>query len=206
MRPLGLWFDDLRGLAVRWLDLRPLLAAVGVGLASVGLGLAPLDGLLLAAVVLVLGVVWVCLDVGDEHPWPEVDVEETDGTRRDVAALTWTFLGRDGRVTEAAVRRLREVAARRLARHGVRLVGVTGRAGSAWAPDPVQDARARELLGDRAWATLAAHGGVMPSVGDIAHCVDVLDGLAAPTPGPLSGRRPGVGPAPTSTADERSHP
>src|SRR5690606_38006179 len=117
-------------------------------------------------VTLVVAVVGVSLDAGDEHPWPEVQVEETDGTRRDVAALTWTFLGRDGRVTEAAVRRLREVTGRRLARHGVRLVSVVDRAGAAWSHDPEQDARARALLGDRAWATLSATGGVMPSMND----------------------------------------
>ncbi|MBX9245328.1 hypothetical protein ICW40_10985, partial [Actinotalea ferrariae] len=41
--------------------------------------------------------------------------------------------------------------------------------------------RAREALGERAWRTLTAAGGYLPSLSDVAHCVDVIERLGAGT-------------------------
>ncbi|MCL3861650.1 hypothetical protein [Actinotalea sp. K2] len=162
-------------------DPRPALTGAVVGLGTVLVGIPLRDGLVLGGATFVLVTAAVILTAGAEHDWPEHDPEATDGVRRDVAALTWTFVGRDGRVSEAAVRRLRLVAARRLARHGVHLE--TGRAGAQLRPDqmdPQQVAAARELLGERAWRTLMPTGG-LPSLREITHCVEILE-MLGPVP------------------------
>lgn len=160
-------------------DWRPFAVATGLGVVSAVLGVAPGDAVLVGLVCLVLGLVWVTLAHGETHPWPEARLEEKDGTRLDVASLTWAFLGRDGRVSEAAVRRLREVAARRLLDHGAHVTGALGRTGSTWQGDGDDVQRARELLGERAWRSLTAPGGMMPTVADVAHCLDVVEALGA---------------------------
>src|SRR5665648_881084 len=75
---------------------------------------------LAAAVLVAVGLV---SGSRDPDPWPQARREETAGTRREVAALTWSFIGRDGRVSEAAVRRLRSDATRRLAQRGLVVPG-----------------------------------------------------------------------------------
>lgn len=161
-------------------DLRPVAAAVGIGLASAVLGLRAGDALLIGMAVLGLGAVWVSLSAGRSYAWAESLAEETDGTRQEVYVLTWSFARRDGPVSEAGVRRLREVTARRLARNGLPgVVLATPPPGTDL--DPGQELlrqRARELLGDRAWATVSGRGGWLPSLDDVSHCVDVLERLA----------------------------
>lgn len=167
------------------LDLRPLITAVVVGVGSAVLGMRVVDALLIGLVTLVLAVVGFNLDRGLVNEWPPADLEEYDGTRREISALTWSFVGRDGRVSEAAVRRLRAVATRRLARQGVVVPGgvrpparrPAGDPSPADAPVDEPTRRARELLGERAWATLTGSGGWMPSLHDVAACVDRLERL-----------------------------
>ena len=71
------------------------------------------------------------------------------------------MVGRDGRIGERVLRRLRDVAARRLARHGL----------------TVDDAEAERLLGTRAIRTLTHTRSPLPSVADVKHTVDMLDRL-----------------------------
>ena len=155
-------------------DLRPAVAAVLLGFAADLLGLSHRDAFLVGLVVLVIGYVGVLAGRGDRYPWPAADLEATDGTRREMTRLTWSLIGRDGRVTEAAVRRLRVDATRRLAGHGTAL----------------GEPRAAELLGARVHATLTAHGGLMPSLREIADCLDAVEALGparpAPRPDPLA--------------------
>lgn len=160
----------------------PLVLAVVVGLAVRTLGMTASDAVLIAVVTLVLALVRVTADAGRSYPWPVARPVEAPGTRREISALSWSFIGREGRVSEAAVRRLREVAARRLARHGV---VVPLDLGAQHAPPPERAAdldRARAMLGERAWRALRTTGG-LPSLGDISHCVDVLERLAPGAPG-----------------------
>lgn len=153
-------------------DLRPVVAAVLLGLAADFLGLGHRDALLVGLVVLVIGYLGVLAARGDRYPWPPADLEATDGTRREMTRLTWTLIGRDGRVTEAAVRRLRADAGRRLAGHGTAL----------------GEPRAAELLGPRVHTVLTTHGGLMPSLREIAECVDAVEALgpARPAPRPVA--------------------
>src|SRR5665647_2063162 len=95
--------------------------------------------------------------------------------------------GRGSRVSEAAVRRLRSDATRRLAQRGLVVPGgvSSSTATSPDVPDEVRE-RARAALGDRAWRILTAPGGWMPSLADIGHCVDVVERLGTDTtPSPM---------------------
>ncbi len=164
------------------LDWRPFVGAAAIGAAAMLLGLRLADALLVALVTGVVLFVVVAMRAVEEDAWPAEPREDTAGTRPDVTHLTWTFIGLDGRVSEAAVRRLRIDASRRLAQNGIAIPGGV-RAGTDIAPgveDELRE-RARVALGDRAWRILTAPGGVMPSLGEIAHVIDVVESLA---PGP----------------------
>ncbi len=54
-----------------------------------------------------------------EAPWPHEPRQSRPGGRADVAELSWTAFTRNGMVTERVLRRVRAIAARRLAAHGV---------------------------------------------------------------------------------------
>ena len=99
---------------------------------------------------------------GASTAWLPDDHRERDGSRLEVAALSWALLGRGGRVTEGALRRLRSVAEHRLARHGLSLA-------APWDAEAI-----RALLGDTAWAVLntRAH---MPSRREFEQCVRALE-------------------------------
>jgi hypothetical protein len=173
-------------------DRRPYLIALGIGLASGVLGLRWGDALLVGLVAGVVGVGVLAAGAGRSYGWPAERQVEASGARREISALTWTFIGLDGRVTEAAVRRLRADATRRLAQRGIVIPGGLG-ATTATSPDIDEEvrARARDALGERAWAILVRPGGTMPSLVDVAHCVDVVERLAADqpeTPAPPSRR------------------
>lgn len=161
-------------------DWRPMAGAVAVGLVSGMLGLRWADAVLVGLIAAVVIAVFVMANAAEPAGWPPARAVETAGTRRDVSALTWSFIGLDGRVSEAAVRRLRVDASRRLAHIGVVVPGGL-RATTVRDTDEAVQAAAREALGDRAWRILTAPGGFMPSLADVAHCVDVVERLA---PGP----------------------
>lgn len=163
-------------------DWRPVAGAAAVGLVSMVLGLYPADALLVALVTGVVLLAIVAMRAAEQDTWPAEEREDTAGTRPDVTHLTWTFIGLDGRVSEAAVRRLRIDASRRLAQNGIAIPGGV-RAGTDVAPgiDDELRERARAALGDRAWRILTKPGGVMPSLVEIAHVIEVVESLA---PGP----------------------
>lgn len=166
--------------------LRPFLAAAAVALVGRVFGLSLGDTLLVGLVTLVVGIAWVGLPGGEEDPWPPDRQDDAAGTRSELSALTWTFIGRDGRVSEAAVRRLRALALRRLARDGLTVPAGLGPRPAGAPRDAARD-EARAVLGERAWATLTAPGGHMPSLAEVAHCVGVIERLGAP---PASTPRP----------------
>lgn len=162
---------------------RPVLVFAGLTFCAAVVGLrwgdAALVGLAAAVVTLVASI----LGAGETDPWPRYRPPEQSGTRRDVMALTWSLIGREGRVSEFAVRRVRLDATRRLAQRGVVVPGGLG-AATRTSPDVSDDVRgqARALLGDRAWFILTTPGGTMPSLADIAHCVEVVERLEPPAP------------------------
>ncbi|WP_136517521.1 hypothetical protein [Cellulomonas telluris] len=149
-------------------------AVAAVALLVFGIHLVPtlVVAVGVAGLAAVLERVDVLLEPVPDRPHPE----RRDGTRGEVLELAWTMVGRDGRAGERALRRLRAVAAGRLARHGVDLANP----GSA---DDVD-----RLLGPRARATLTRTTYPLPSFGDVAHTVAALERLGPdarpPTPDP----------------------
>ncbi|WP_426593631.1 hypothetical protein ACPPVS_18105 [Cellulomonas sp. McL0617] len=97
---------------------------------------------------------------------PEFDRPRFDrrhGARGEVQELAWAMVGRDGRVGERALRRVREVARSRLARHGL-VLGEDA------------DARAiRDLVGDRAFRTLTRTGSPHPKMSEVRQAIDALE-------------------------------
>lgn len=100
---------------------------------------------------------------------PPMD-RERDGSRRELAEVSWSLTGSGRAVSEKALRELRPTARLRLRRLGI-----------DW-DDPVGAERARELLGERAWTTLTCPGGTLPRLPDIEHTVSVLESLAPGEP------------------------
>lgn len=166
-----------------WRRWQPALVGLGTCVAGAVVGLLWGDAALVGMVVgLVVGVA-ALVGAGAVDPWPRERPPDLAGTRRDVMALTWAFVGREGRVTEFAVRRLRADATRRLAARGIVVPGGLG-ATTRTSPLVGDDVRraARAALGERAWVILTTPGGTMPSLADVAHCVEVVERLAPPAP------------------------
>lgn len=156
--------------------LRPVLVGAVVGGICLLVGMDLVSALSIGAVGAVVVLGWWMTTGRKRHPWPEARLEQTDGTRREISALTSAFFGRDRRVSEAAVRRLRAIAERRLARHGAPIPGgFAAVARGEVAPDDV--AAARALLDERSWRTLAGRGGWMPSLADLTHSIARLEQL-----------------------------
>ncbi|WP_315098290.1 hypothetical protein [uncultured Cellulomonas sp.] len=145
---------------MRW-DWRPLAGFLvgGVGAWAAGLtpGTSALLGLLVAAGVLLLS----RLDGTPDPGWDRERLDRRHGARGEVQDLAWAMVGRDGRIGERVLRRLREVARSRLARHGMTL----------------DDPHAQSLLGTRAVRTLTRTTSPLPTVADVVHTLDVLDRL-----------------------------
>ncbi len=154
---------------------------VGV-LAVLAARLGPRDATVAAVVAALLVLVGRSLEAGEAYRWTPVPHEEADGARPAVAALMWSFAGRDGKVSEAAIRALRRQAGRRLAGEGIVIDDGAGHLVVTPGPGPADRDRARELLGDRAWELLT-RGGDLPPVAEVARCIDAVERLAPPDPG-----------------------
>lgn len=100
-----------------------------------------------------------------EPGWERERHVRKDGTRGELQEVAWAMVGRDGRLSERTLRRVREVAAHRLARHGLDLDA------------PEQAAETRDLVGRRAYATLTRTSGPAPTVADLRHTLEVLERL-----------------------------
>ncbi|WP_029292239.1 hypothetical protein, partial [Cellulomonas sp. HZM] len=152
---------------------RQLLAALAAGLVvgvvvfsgGMRLGSAALLALTAAGVAVVV----TRIDSEDEPLLTHQRRTRVDGVRGDVQDLAWGAVGRDGRLGERALRRLRETATVRLARHGVDLA------------DPADAERARALVGPSAYATCTSRGHPRPSFNDARRAVEALERLG-PTP------------------------
>ncbi|NLF03588.1 MAG: hypothetical protein GX593_01000 [Actinomycetales bacterium] len=146
--------------------MRIVVGAAAAGLVTKVVGFDTEHAILLglATLVIVLAVV-VLRRGGASAAWLPDDRAETDGSRLEVAALSWSLLGRGGRVGEGALRRVRAVAAGRLARHGLSL------------ERPQDHEQIRALLGPTAWTVLTANAD-MPSRREYEQCVAALERAA----------------------------
>jgi hypothetical protein len=162
------------------------LLAAGPAVLLWAIGMAGPDAVLLGLVVLTLLLVGSAVRSGDTSgSWPAPAATDTDGARPEVATLTWSLMGLDGRVSEEALRRLRADAIRRLARRGVVVPAGLGTETRA-APGNEMTRRARALLGDRAWRILTLADGRLPTLGEVDHCIDAIERLAPTADGPPS--------------------
>lgn len=146
-----------------------LAAALAAALVvSVAGWLDPVHAFLLAAVAVAVTLVWRRLDDGSEGPWPVPPEESRPGARHDVSELGWATFTRSGEVSERVLRRVRAVAASRLARHGLD------------AADPMHAADVDRLLGADVAAGLAS--GRAPTARVLGHWLDALERIGPDAP------------------------
>lgn len=175
--------------AVRAAVVRPVVVAVVIGTVLWALGMTTGSAVVVGLATATLVAVLQRVD-GAPEPRPARRVHEArDGARGEVLDLAWTMVGRDGRAGERALRRLREAAARRVARHGLDLT------------DPEQTDALTALLGTRALTTLTRRTHPLPTVGDVVHTLDVLERLGAARTHPA-----GTAAAPTTPAPDPRSP
>jgi hypothetical protein len=168
--------------------------AVVVLFAAYGVGVAWVQSLLLATAVTAIGAIHLAVsDLEDEPSLPPVDDSGRNvGTRRDVSRLSWVMGGQDNRVGSVPYRRLRLIAANRLALLGLDLTL------------PADQRAAQDLLGPVAYATLVEESVSAPTQRVFDDCVTRLERLDLTQPVP----HPGWGsPAtPPATTTSRSQP
>lgn len=148
----------VRGVVLRVLVVAALAAALGVG------------GVLDPTHAVVLGLVGIAAvglraAAADEFgaEWPSRSFESRAGARGAVSDLSWQVFGRDRRVRERVVERVRDLATARLA-----LLGVD-------ADDPSQAGEVERLLGPRVAAGLDAPR--PPTARTLQTWLDAIDGL-----------------------------
>lgn len=126
--------------------------------------LGPWHAAAATALACALAVVWSATSTQVADPrWPRVAVEVRPGGRHDVSDLGWAVFGRDGRVTERVVRRVRALAVDRLRAHGVD------------ASDPDARADVERLLGARVVHQLAS--GEPPRARTVQEWLDAIERL-----------------------------
>ncbi len=143
------------------------------GLAAAGLAywnvLDPWHAVAAAAVASAISILWSATEATIPDPeWPHLPIEARAGGRHDVSDLGWSVFGRDGRVTDRVVRRIRALAADRLRAHGVD------------PSDPAAEPDAERLLGARVLRQLKSRQ--PPTARTVQTWLDAIDRLgAAPT-------------------------
>lgn len=150
---------------MRWLGWRAPAALVLVATAMYLFGFPLLPAAVGGLVVGVVTLLVQRLDAEDEPDWTPPGYDRRRGARGDVQELAWSVAGRDGRAGERVLRRLRDVARVRLARHGLDL------------DDPADSAAVERLVGGRAHATLTRRSHPLPRVSDLQHTLEVLERL-----------------------------
>lgn len=162
-------------LDARFTDWRIGAAVVLAVCLALVMGWGAVDTTVVALAALAVGLVLAGLDVGDDAGWPCSRSHERHGRRAEVATITWSLARQGGQVAEPAVRRLRSVAERRLARAGMPLsAGFVGRAD---ARGESERGAARAALGERAWTALTAPGGRLPTRADVDAGVRALENV-----------------------------
>ncbi|GEA85742.1 hypothetical protein [Cellulomonas gelida] len=145
-----------------WREGVGVLVGVGLGLMA---GFTWWSSIVLGIAVAAFVVVVTRLEPDPEPDWERERHVRPDGSRGDLQDLAWSMVGRDGRAGERAMRRLRETATVRLARHGVDLA------------DPEQLDAVVALVGRRAAQTLTRRSAPLPSVADLTFTLGVLEAL-----------------------------
>lgn len=175
-----------------WLGWRAPVVLVVVATAMYLFGLPVLPAAVGGLVAAVVTLLVQRLDADDEPDWTPPGYDRRRGSRGDVQELAWSVAGRDGRAGERVLRRLRDVARVRLARHGLDLA------------DPADAPAVERLVGGRAFMTLTRRSHPLPRVSDLQHTLEVLERLG---PARHDVARPaGDAPAPLATPRTRRIP
>ncbi|MCF4120842.1 hypothetical protein L1785_07605 [Antribacter sp. KLBMP9083] len=141
-----------------------LSAAAATAAAWTGL-LDPWHAFAAGGLVTTLAIVWTATGTPVDDPaWPRRTEEVRPGGRHDVSDLGWSTFGRDGRVTDRVVYRVRALADRRL-----RLLGVDP-------DDPAQRPEVERLLGARVLAQMTSRQ--PPTARSLQAWLDAVDRLA----------------------------
>lgn len=140
-----------------------LLLAAAVATGMTWLRFDAVNIALATAGVLVVAAALLAQDSGREVTWPRIVEPDRGGYRHEVSQLSWALTGKDGRINELGLRRLRAVAADRLALLGVDLEA-----------DPEG---AREVLGPGPYATLHPPPGQLPPARAVSACLAALERL-----------------------------
>ena len=143
-----------------------VVLAIGIGVGGYLVGLPwPLAALVAAAV----GIAGAALSIGGaarDARLPDAQLDLRHGARREIKQLSWNIGGGRSRLDEPAVRRLRGIAATRLAARGIDL------------DDPRHRPQAEALLGRSVYRVLASPSG--QPAGVLMRCVAALDRLGEP--------------------------
>lgn len=138
--------------------------------------------LLLVSAITTAGAVALALGHVDEDPMlpPLEATGRSEGTRREVSRLSWSLAGADNRVGDRPYRRLRAIAAHRLALRGIDLT------------DPAGDDAARALLGPVGYQQLVGESWSPPTQRVFADCISLLERLdsSPSSPPTMIGKKP----------------
>lgn len=162
------------GSAVRSLFERPrrgrvvLVLIVGVLTAGVSwyVGMDTGHAVTLGTVLAAVAVSWIAVPDHERVEWPEESGAGREGARRDVVQLSWSLRPHYGRIRQAALGRVQDLARYRL---GLRQLDLD---------NPADRAAIERLIGPAAYATLRSRAaGRLPLLRSVVHCLDVLDRL-----------------------------
>jgi hypothetical protein len=141
---------------------------LGTAFAAALCWFAGMDAWHAGTVGLVLAAAGLCAIAVPDHrdaAWPEVAGPDGEGARWDVARLSWSLRPKRGRIPQAGLVRVQELARHRLALRGLDLA------------DPDDRAAIERLIGTAAYATVALPAARPPRVRAVVHCLDMLDRL-----------------------------
>ncbi|MHA6623232.1 hypothetical protein [Pseudonocardia sp. DLS-67] len=151
--------------------LRTSLLAAGAVLAGAICWFVGMDAWHAGTVGLVLGAAGLCRAAVPDHrdvQWEGVARPADEGARWDVARLSWSLRPRRGRIPQAGLRPVHDLARYRLAQRGLDL------------DDPADRPAIERLLGEAAYATVALPATRPPRMRAVAGCLDALDRLDPP--------------------------
>lgn len=179
-----------------WNWQRLVTVAIVAGLVAAGLGywqiIDPWHAAAAAALTVAATALWSRTGSVVEDPeWPRVPTTARAGGRHDVSDLSWSTFGRDGRVTDRVVNRVRALAADRLRAHGVDPA------------DPASKTEIERLLGARVVAQLASREA--PTARTLQTWLDAVERLG-PAPATRTATRTATRPSPDPTPDPHPNP
>ncbi|MGO1318483.1 MAG: hypothetical protein ACTMIR_15850 [Cellulomonadaceae bacterium] len=138
-----------------------------VGVLAWYAGFEPWQAVVVAVAAVTVLLAWAAAPEWTPAVWARAEQKRPDGVRDDIDQLAWSLGASGSTVHESAVRSLRILAARRLARAGLDLA------------DPADTDRIAELIGPTALATMQLGSGRTPTLRQVSECLDALEAVPA---------------------------